>query len=171
MNRVSKTGVVLGGYAAALLLTWALFYIYVFMREDIGPGSGGMQAFGDALLFAGVFGLLALVPTALALYYLRPFEKFWVAFSIASLALAATGPVAALLMGRLHQSYSAAVLVGFFGLLKVLGAPLFGLGFVICAVIAPTGRSRGRLVAAAGIEFVVGAYAFFCLLVVGHWLF
>ena len=118
MNRVSKTGVVLGGYAAALLLTWALFYIYVFMRKDIGSGSGGMQAFGDTLLFAGVFGLLALVPTALALYYLRPFEKFWVAFSIASLALAATGPVAALLMGRLHQSYSAAVLVGFFGLLK-----------------------------------------------------
>ncbi len=170
MNRLSKTGVVLGGYAGALLVTWAVFYIYVFMRKDIGPASGGMQAFGDSLLFAGMFGLLALIPTALALYYLRPFKKFWTVFSIASLAVAATGPVAAVLMGRLHQSHSAAVLAGFFGLLKVLGAPLFGLAFVVCAVIAPTGRSRLRLVAAAGIEFAVAAYAFFCLLVVGHWL-
>ncbi len=170
INRFSKVGVVLVGYACALLITWAVFYIYVLMRKDTGAASGGMQAFGDFLLFLGVFCLLALIPTALALYFLRPFEKFWSVFSIASLALAATGPVAAVLMGRLHQSHSAAVLVGFFGLLKVLGAPLLGLGFVICAVIAPTGRSRWRLVAAAVIEFAVCAYAFFCLLVVGHWL-
>ena len=170
MKRFSKTGVVLAGYAGALLVTWAVFYIYVLMRKDTGQASGGMQAFGDLLLFVGLFGLLALIPTALALYFLRPFERFWSAFSIASLALAATGPVAALLMGRVPQSHWAALVVGFFGLLKVLGAPLLGLAFVICAVIAPTGRSRWRLVAAAGIEFAVGAYAFFCLLVLGHWL-
>ena len=171
MNRLSKIGVVLGGYAGALFVTWGAFYVYVLMRKDVGSGSGGMQAFGDSLLFIGVFCLLALIPTALALYFLRPFKKFWTVFSIASLALAATGPVFAVLMGRLHQSHAAAVVVGFFGLLKVLGSPLLSLGFVICAIIAPGGRSRWRLVGAAAIEFTVCAYAFFCLLVVGHWLF
>lgn len=170
MNRISKAGAVFVGYAGALLVTWAAFYIYVLMRKDTGPASGGMQAFGDLLLFVGLFGVLALIPTALALYFLRPFQKFWSAISIASLAVAATGPVAAVLMGRLYQSHSASLVVGFFGLLKVLGAPLLGIAFVICAVIAPTGRSRWRLVAAAAIEFAVGAYAFFCLIVVGHWL-
>jgi hypothetical protein len=170
MSRFSKIGAVLGGYAGALLVTWVVFYIYVLLRKDTGAASGGMQAFGDSLFFVGVFCLLALIPTALALYFLRPFAKFWTGFSIASLALAATGPLAAVLMGRLHQSHSAVVVVGFFGLLKVLGSPLFGLGFVICAVIAPSGRSRWRLVGAAVIEFAVCAYAFLCLLVVGHWL-
>ena len=170
MNRVSKIGVVLGGYACALLVAGGVSYIYVLMRKDGGAGSGGMQAFGDALLFVGVFGLLALIPTALALYFLRPFEKFWSVFSVASLALAATGPIAAVLMGRLHQSHSAAVVVGFVALLKVLGSPLLGLGFVVCAVIAPGGRSRWRLAAAASIEFAVCAYAYYCLLVAGHWL-
>ena len=170
MNRLSKIGVVLGGYAGAVLVTWGLFYVYVLMRKDAGSGSGGMQAFGDLLLFVGVFCFLALIPTALALYFLRPFKKFWSAFSIASLAVAATGPVFAVLIGRVHQSHSAAVVIGFFGLLKVLGSPLLSLGFVICAVIAPRGHSRWRLAGAAAIEFTVCAYAFFCLLVVGHWL-
>jgi hypothetical protein len=166
MTRFTKTGVVLAGYAGALLVTCVAFYIYVLLRKDAGQTSGGMQAFGDALLFVGVFCVLALIPTALALYFLRPFEKFWSVFSIASLALAATGPVAAVLIGRLHQF----LIIGFVGLLKILGAPMLGLSFGVCAVIAPSGRSRSRLVAAAVIECVVGAYAFFCLLVVGHWL-
>ena len=170
MSRLSKVGRVLAGYAGALLVSAAVFYVYVVMRKDAGAGSGGMQAFGDSLLFVGVLGFLSLIPTAIALYYLRPFARFWTAFSIACLALAATGPVAALLMGRLHPSGSGAVVLGFLGLMKVLGAPLIGLGFVVCAAIAPSGRSRWRLAAAAAIEFVVGAYAFFCLLVVGHWL-
>jgi hypothetical protein len=126
-----------------------------------------MQAFGDSLLFIGMFGFLALFPTALALYYLRSFDKFWTAFSIAALLLAIIGMLAAVMMGRpLHSSW----VVGFFGLLKVLGAPLFALCFSICAVIAPTRRSRRLLIAAAAIEFVVSAYVFLCLVVLGHWL-
>lgn len=170
MNRISKAGVVLGGYVAALVATYAVFQVYVWMRKDIDPGSGGMQAFGDLILFVGLFGVLALIPTALALYFLRPVKKFWSVFSVASVALAAIGPVAAAMMGRRPQSPWAALGLGFFGLLKVMGSPLFGLGFLICAAIAPTGRARWLLVAAAGIEFAVAAYAFFSLFVVGHWL-
>jgi hypothetical protein len=54
-----------------------------------------MYAFGDAMLFGSVFGLFALFPTGLALYFLRPFKRFWTVFSIASLTLAFTSLVAA----------------------------------------------------------------------------
>ena len=174
MNRFSKTGVVLAGYAGALLVTCAIFYVYELMQKATSAqASGGMQAFGDSLLFVGLFGFLALIPTALALYYLRPVEKFWKVFSGASLALAATGPVAAVMMGRSHQSPGVILVVGLFALLKVLGAPLLGVGFLICAVIAPTQpnqRSRWLLVTAATIEFAVSAYVFLCLFIFGHWL-
>jgi hypothetical protein len=173
MSRTSKLGVVLAGYAAALLATYASFYLYLYLLRLSNPSpdaSGGMQAFGDSLLFGGLFGFLALIPTALALYFLRPVEKFWTFFSIACLALASTGPVAAIMMGRPQQSPWAGWVVGLFGLLKVLGAPLFGVGFLICGVISPFRRSRWVLLGAALIEFAVGAYAFFCLFVLGHWV-
>jgi len=166
MRRFRKLGLVLGGYAVALLIAYATTAVleWLFPPQD---ASGGMQAFGDSLRFLGLFGILALIPTALALYFLRSSEKFWAAFSIASLAVAATGPVAAFMMGRPHATD---LIFGFIGLMKVLGAPLLGIGFLIFAAIAPTGRSRWTLLAASGIEFAVGGYAYFCLLVLGHWL-
>jgi hypothetical protein len=172
MSRRYKLGVVLGGYVAALLVACATTYVHAAIEARIDPAqaSGGMQAFGDSLLFVGLFGFLALIPTALALYFLRPFEKFWTVFSVASLAIAATGPVAALMIGMSHESPGAGMAVSFWGLLKVLGAPLFGIGFLICAGIAPMRRSRRVLLAAAAIEFAVSGYAFFCLFVLGHWL-
>jgi hypothetical protein len=171
VSRFYKLGMVLAGYAVALLVTFAICTVLALVRHADSPrdASGGMQAFGDMLLFLGLFGFLALFPTTLALYFLRPFEKFWNVFSAASLALAATGPVAALMMGRAQKSPELGLLMGLFGLLKVLGAPVLGAGFLICAAFAPIRRPRWVLLAAAGIEFSVGAYAFFCLLVLGHW--
>jgi hypothetical protein len=168
LSRFYKLGVVLVGYAAALLASYAV--CYVLQRLHPGPDpSGGMQAFGDMLLFLGIFGFLALFPTALALHFLRPVEKFWTVFSIASLALAATGPVA-LLVGKPYLSPWLLLFVGIFGLWEVLGAPLLCLGFVFCALIAPARRPRRLLIAASGIEFAVGAYAFYCLFILGHWV-
>jgi hypothetical protein len=170
MERLSKPGVVLIGYAAALVVSCVVFYVYVYVSNRITAvqASGGMQAFGDFLLFVGLFGFLALFPTALALYYLRPFEMFWRVFSIASLVLAVSGLLAAVMIGRLQQSHWP--VLGFFGLMRILGAALLGFGFSMCAVIAPTRSSRRFLIAAAGIEFLVSAYVFVCLVVVGHWL-
>ena len=172
MERLSKPGVVLIGYAAALLVSCVVFYAYVYVSNwtNAVQASGGMQAFGDFLLLVGLFGFLALFPTALALYYLRPFEKFWRVFSIASLVLGISGLLAALMIGRLQRHPGAILGVGFFGLVEILGAPLLGLCFSTCAVIAPTRSSRRFLFAAAGIEFVVSAYVFVCLVVLGHWL-
>jgi hypothetical protein len=173
VSRLSKVGVVLAGYAAALLVAYVVDYAanyFVTHIQKSPDASGGMAAFGDMLLFLGVFGVLALIPTALALYYLRPVVKFWSAFPAAALVVAATGPIAALMMGRHPENPWAMLAVGLFGLLKVLAAPLLGVAFVIFAVIAPTRRSRLFLFAAAGIEFAVCGYALVCLVFVGHWL-
>jgi hypothetical protein len=167
MNRFFKRGLILAGYAAA---SFAAYVAFILLTQNAPPqGSGGMQDFGDALLFLGLFGVFALVPTALALYFMRSFQKFWTAFSIATLTFAVTGPVAAIMFPRLPES-SWWVIVGVLDLLRVLGAPLLCLGFLIFAVIAPTRLSRRALPAAAVIEGAVGAYASFCLLILRHWL-
>lgn len=168
MYRFRRHIIVLGGYAAALLGASAISYIW---PRDTGPDSnGGMAAFGDFLLFCGLFGVMALVPTVLAFYYLRRSEWFWNTFSVASLAFAATGPVAAAMMGRTQQAPWAVLLVGLFGLLRLLGAPLLGFCFLIAAFLASFKRARQALLAAALIEGVVAAYVFFSLVVRGRWL-
>ncbi len=53
-----------------------------------------MVAFGSALAFVFVFGFVSLVPTGLVLHRLRRLRTFWIAFSIASLAVAAMVPAA-----------------------------------------------------------------------------
>jgi hypothetical protein len=169
MSKVSKLSLVFGGYAAAFLGAATASYALAWVGKSQGT-SGGMQAFGDLLGFLAIFGVLALAPTALALYFLRPVEKFWSLLSIASLALAATGVVAAILIGSPHWSQWAILAVGFFGLLLVLGAPLLGIGFLVCAAIAPRPHSRWLLLASSGIEFCVGAYVFLSLFIVGHWI-
>jgi hypothetical protein len=167
LSNLRKVAVVLAGYLVAFLIAFTVDYVLTRLNHS-PDANGGMQAFGDMLRFLGMFGILALFPTALALYFLRSVEKFWTIFSIAALALAATGPFAALLMGR-PKVAPWAVIAGFVGLLEILGAPLFGIGFVFCAVIAPGGRSRWRLLAAAGIEFAVVAFGFFWLIFLSHW--
>ena len=57
-----------------------------------------MSAFGDFLLFSGLFGFSSLVPTTLALWFLRQFVRFWNGLSTVSLCFATTGPVAAIMV-------------------------------------------------------------------------
>ena len=161
-----RLSLILAGYGGALLAAFTACYA----AEKLFPGpdpSGGMQAFGDMLRFLGLFGFLALFPTTLALYFLRPLEKFWIIFSIASLALALTAPAAALLLTRPHL-VPWAVLAGSFCLLEVLGSPLLGVTFAICAVLAPFRRPRQLLLAASAIEFAVAGGAFLSLVLVRH---
>jgi hypothetical protein len=169
MTRLSRVGLVFAGYDMALLVAIAAFYFLSWLRMHQDT-SGGMQAFGDSLLIIGLFGILALVPTALAFYFLRSSGMFWTVLSIASLALAATGAVAAVMMGRTLHSSWAVLFQSLSGLLIILGAPLLGFGFLIAALITPIRRSRWILVSAAAIEVTVSAYAFYCLFVLGHWL-
>jgi hypothetical protein len=77
MSRIAKLGLVVGGYLAACLLAGGVVYVYqLFTNHAVTQASSGMYAFGDLLLFIGVFGLLSLPPTGLALYFLiRGFRK------------------------------------------------------------------------------------------------
>jgi len=164
MTRLRKTALVLAGYAIAPAAAFLLVGIAALLEP--AAGQGGMQAFGDLLLFLGLTGLFALIPTALALWFLRPVTWFWTLLTIACALLAATGPAAALLFPRLHEP----ALPQFLALVRLLGAPLLALAFLAVALIAPARRPRRVLLAATALEAAVSAYAFVSLLIVGRWL-
>ena len=77
MSKLRMLGLVIGGYVAACLLASGVVYVYqLFTDNAVAQASSGMYAFGDLLLFAGMFVILALFPTGLALYFLlRAFRK------------------------------------------------------------------------------------------------
>lgn len=75
MSWLAKLGLVIGGHAAACLVAAGAVYLNgLFMDPAVVQASSGMSAFGDLILFVGVFGVLALFPTCLMLYFL--FRKF-----------------------------------------------------------------------------------------------
>ena len=71
MSRLAKLGLVIGGYVMACLVASGAVYVNgLFTQNAVAHASSGMYAFGDLILFVGVFGTLALFPTGLALYFL-----------------------------------------------------------------------------------------------------
>jgi hypothetical protein len=71
MNPWAKLSLVLGGYIVACLVAYGAVYINdLLMDPAVLQGSGGMSAFGDLILFVGVFGVFALLPTGLGLFFL-----------------------------------------------------------------------------------------------------
>src|SRR5262245_32103530 len=91
MKPLVKLGVVVIGYAVAL---GAAFLAVAISGGDSGPAaaaSGGMTAFGDTLLFVAVFGLLALIPTAIALHAMWAYRWVWWTFSALAIGVSATG--------------------------------------------------------------------------------
>jgi hypothetical protein len=165
---VLKVLVILAGYSAALCLACAA--VYVRQLHTQGPdaqASAGMYAFGDSVLFVAVFGGVALLPTGLGLYFLRPVRAFWTVLAIGALGLAATGlPCAAALEVLRHWQGAPTLLQTFacLGVLRMLGSPLVGAAFLLCACLAPTRFSRWALAGATVAEGVVAAYAAF------HWV-
>jgi len=95
MNKTTKIGLVAAGFVAALAGAGAAVGLHEWLtRDDPAQSGSGMYAFGDLLLFLGGFAFLSIFPTTLALYFLRGSERFWNLFSLFSLALAATAPLA-----------------------------------------------------------------------------
>lgn len=71
MSSFVKLGLVIGGYVAACLVAASAMYINnLFIDPAVVQASSGMSAFGDLILFIGVFGFPALFPTGLMLYFL-----------------------------------------------------------------------------------------------------
>jgi len=73
MSKLLKFGIVIGGYFLAFFLASGLVYASSYFRNSATRGSDGMSAFGDLILFVGVFGFFALFPTGLGLYFLFTF--------------------------------------------------------------------------------------------------
>lgn len=91
----AKWGIVLGGYALAILIPAGIVWLHV--RLTSGPeydASSGMYAFGDALLFVALFGMLAIIPTGAAAVFLGLRRTIVALLLLVGLAVAAIGVVA-----------------------------------------------------------------------------
>ena len=74
MRGLKRAGLVIGGYVLACLAAGGVVYLnQLFTEGSTSQASAGMSAFGDLILFIGIFAILALFPTGVALYF--PFMK------------------------------------------------------------------------------------------------
>lgn len=70
MSGLAKLCLVIGGFLSACLIASGAVYAYQsFTQSAAAQASAGMYAFGDLILFVEIFGILALLPTGLALYF------------------------------------------------------------------------------------------------------
>jgi hypothetical protein len=167
MKGLVKSAAVLAGYLIAGFVACAA--VAVRISHTNGPdaqASAGMYAFGDGLLFLAVFGTLALLPTGMALFFLRPYRLFWPLLSLGTLALAATGLAATMVyVWASYQTAPSSPLEFWAALavLRMLPAPLLASSFLLAGLFAPIRSSRWTLLVAAGSEGAVGSYAFL------HW--
>ncbi len=111
---------------------------------------------------------LALIPTGLALIFLRRSPRFWGPFAGACIVVAGTGVAALLIQVLAYRGPG-----GFFKLcgvlspiavLRMLGEPVTAAGFLMSVVIAPRGRLRGWLLVALLSGVLVGVFGIFWML-------
>ena len=76
MKPVLKIAIVAGGYLMALLMAFAAVALHSAIAGESGDWpSDGMSAFGDLVLFAGVFCAVAVVPTGAGCFFLLSGKK------------------------------------------------------------------------------------------------
>jgi hypothetical protein len=163
MNASLKVGVVVGGYVASFLVASAAVSIRLANTSDPdAQAASGMYAAGDAFLFAGVFGVGALVPTGAALFFLRPYRRFWTVLSAFSLGVAVSGLAAVALFAVGRYAAPSPIAIGAaLSVLRILVAPLLALTCLVCTVLSPYRVPRLALLAATAIEVAVSAYGGF----------
>jgi hypothetical protein len=161
---IAKVALVAAGYVGAIILASAA--VAVRVAQTSGPeaqAASGMYAFGDSILFVAVFGVAALVPTAIALVYLRPYRTFWNVVSALGLAIAVTSVAAVGLyaVGRNVAEPSPLALWGALSVLRILIAPIFACVFLVFTILSPYRLPRRVFLASTAIEAAVTAYAGF----------
>jgi len=152
MGATLKALVLAAGYACAVAAAMAAS---AFQEARSVGQSDGMVAFSLTLVFAAVFGLVALVPTGVGLYWLRAHSGFWMILSRAALSVAVTAVAAALVIIVAPETIWAA-----FGVLRLFATPVLGAAFAMSAAIAPDRGSRTLLALAAGMEGLGAVYGF-----------
>src|SRR5260221_14729414 len=97
MRPLTKVAIVFLGFVLALAIAYIALKVYV--ARTAGPDReqyAAMFAFGDSLLFLGVFGAAAVPAISAALYFLRPYPTFCRLLSTATLAVSVTSIAASL---------------------------------------------------------------------------
>ena len=160
MKPCAKAGIVLAGYACALVLAVAVAAARIrgYANNPDAQASSGMYAFGDALVFIFTFGVTALVPTGLALYFARPGQWFWKSFVAGAALLAATNVFAALVYWADHLWPHVAWLgtASALAVLRMIVAPLVAAAIFVCAEFASGPRTR-RMLRIAGVCEILAA--------------
>jgi hypothetical protein len=166
MSRGARVGIVCVGYLLAFVAGGVAGHLYN-VRVSALPydTSGGMFAAGEFMSELAAFLVVALVPTLLALWFLRGNKRLWQAIAIAALGFAIAGLLAVLMPPLIHDMSTNPVVLGIelLSLAHLLGMPLWTMAFVLFAFLAPTRPARRLLIAAIGVELVVGVCAAF------HW--
>jgi len=160
LRPIFKVGVVVLGYVAAIGIAWMATAIHQVSTRADAQGADGMYAAGDMFLFLAVFGVVAIVPTVFALYWLRSNRRFWAGLAALGVMVAATGIAAGFLfaLGRHAVAPAPLALWASFSVLRILAAPIFTLGLLVSGFLSPYRLPRISLFAAAGIEGAVSAY-------------
>lgn len=162
MSRWAKFGIVCAGYLLALVAGVVASHLYnVRMAAMPYDTSGGMYAAGESMAALGAFLVVAMAPTLLALWFLRHSTRVWLTIALGSLAFAIAGLLAVLMPLVVHEPLENPVLVIFslLGLAQLLGMPVWTVAFGLFAFLAPTRLARQVLVAAIGVELVIGVCA------------
>ena len=135
MKRSTKAAIVIGGYLLAALIATAIVLVQQrFTSTTNAQASAGMVAFSDLALFCGAFAVLAVLPTAAMLVFLRSYRPFWIALA----SLASCFAIAAMIsfaMTIFAKSSVVAVLILF------AAAPV-GVVLLIASLLAPGGWPR-----------------------------
>ena len=161
MRPVAKAGLVVAGYVVAFGIALAVVALYV--ARTSGPDRvtyGGMYAFGDDLLFLAVFAVAAVPATGAALFFLRPYPRFWRRWSIAASLIAATALAAVVDYAVEKTAGPASALRGLSGyaVLRIFASPPFALLFLISGLFAPRRSYRLVLLIAGCVEAAAFVY-------------
>lgn len=162
MTRKAKIGLVAGGYGLAIAFSAAVTWAYEMHLASLPyDTSGGMYAGGSMITSVGAFLVAALVPTILALWFLRSSPRAWHAIALTALGFAVAGLVVVLLplFARWEPANLFGVFLALLWLSQLLGVPLWTAAFALFAFLAPTRPARRLLVAAGGVELVIGVCA------------
>lgn len=162
MSGAKKVTIVLGGYVAAIAAAAAAAWLYNWHTSRLPyDTSGGMYAAGEAMTSVAVFLVVALVPTVLALWYLRGNTQFWNVVGWGSLLFAGVSLLSVLIV-MVYPAVTRSLVLAALNLLalsQLLGVPFWFASFVLFAFLAPDRRSRRLLQGAVAIELVIGVCA------------
>jgi len=151
---LGKISLVIAGYGLALAMAATAVACHIMALSALGlKDYSGMNAFGDFLLFMGVFWLAASPANVAALFFLRPYPAFWRVFSSGAVVFGVIG-LAAFAVWFVADAQSTAAGLAFF---RLLAAPLAFIGFLLSACFAPNRRARLVLFSATAMEATVFA--------------